>query len=490
MPRRTYVYLLVAAFAPIGAKAYDLVPLWESYSAPNHDSFYTENPDEHIYSTQIGYQDHGAAFWLPCSQNVPGPDGQPGVDIPNLGYTSDIPMMFACAQPFAATPLYRLYKWLPATDHFYTTSASDVRGAQSIGYNYEGVEGYVFTVQVAGSVPLYGLSVCFLVGGNCDVEHRYTISTDSRTSLVNAGWNYEGIVGYVFDGDDDAYVAAAYTGTMNGHPVYANRPVPVPIQNVVPPATTIAISGQGAVGARGQGTFFENGYLFSNSTPRPIGAEQQRVRFTLYTGTLFDPGSNLDHIPVALYFHAQTGSDGFRSNPYDGIGIFFSVPQWGGNACHSAFTSGGQVFIERFADPPETPDYFDADDCRSNLSQPLQSRHYYDVTITADDNAVLNAVVTDHFTHALLPLAQPDALPFSFAAKYPCPLTHAPGTLGTSMVYCNNPFTPDRYANFRTGYAFMPMFEDFPAAAGTGSGSVSNFTIQWLDAAGSVLWSR
>jgi hypothetical protein len=205
---------------------------------------------------------------------------------------------------------------------------------------------------------------------------------------------------------------------------------------------------------------------------------------------LFDPGSNLDHIPVMLYFHAQTGSDGMRSNPYDGIGMFFSFPQWGGNACHSPFTSGGQVFIERFADPPETPYHFDADDCRANLAQPLQSAHYYDVTITADDNAVMDVTIADASTNAILPLAQPGALPYSFASKYACPLTHMAGALDTSMVYCDNPFSPDRFANFRTGYALTPMFQDSPAAAGMGIGSFSNFTVQWLDADGNTLRSQ
>lgn len=472
----------------VHAQALDLVPMWESYSAVSNDSFYTENPAEHAYSVQIGFKDHGVAFWMPCSQNVPGPDGQPGVEIPNLGFTSDLPMNFACAKPAGAVPLYRLYKGAPATDHFYTTSASDVLGAQEIGYAYEGVEGYIFTWPVSGSVPLYQLSVCFFAGGTCDVEHRYTISADSRDTLIRAGWNDEGVAGYVFDGYDEGYVTAQYQGTMNGRAVSASYPSVLPIRNVTPPAGVQRLQGQGVVGERGiPGAFDVTGYLFSNSTPRPLGAAKQRLAFTLYTGTLFDPGSNLDHIPVMLYFHAQVGSDGLRSNPYDGIGVFFSFPEWGGNACHSSFTSGGQIFVERFADPPDTPYYFDANDCRANLAKPLQSMRYYDVVITADDNAVLDVKVTDDSTRKVLPLAQPGALPYSFASEYACPLTHAAGALDTSMVYCNNPFSPDRFANFRTGYALTPMFQDKPAAVGSGIGNFSNFSVQWLNANGDAL---
>jgi len=62
--------------------------------------------------------------------------------------------------------------------------------------------------------------------------------------------------------------------------------------------------------------------------------------------------------------------------------------------------------------------------------------------------------------------------------------------LDAATLYCDNPYSPDRYADFRTGYAVWPMFQDSPAASGTGVGSFSNFTVQWLDKNGRVLWTQ
>lgn len=483
---------VVAVTASTCALAYDLVPMWESYLAIGHDSFYTENPAEHASSVRDTYEDHGVAFWLPCAQDVPGPNGQPGITIPNLGFSDDLPMQFACRRPYGAAPLYRFYKGAPATDHFYTTSVPDADLAQlSLGYAYEGVEGFVLTNPVAGSVPLYQLTTCFATSHGCDVEHRYTISADTKATLVRAGWSNEGILGYVFGGYDNPSVLARYVGTLNGYAVTSSSYSVVPVQNVTPPARSLTLAGRGAIGARAQaGAFTDYGYLASNSTARPAGAASQRVTFTLYTGSLFDASTNIDHIPVILYYHAQAGSDGFRADPYDGIGVFFSVPQWGGNACGNASTWGGQIFIERFAAPPDTAHGFDQDNCRSNLAQPLQPRHYYDIVITADDAATLDVTVRDHATHQVLRLARTGALPYSFAGKYACPLTHVAGSLTPAQLYCNNPFSSDRFANFRTGYALWPMFQDVAPANGTGVGAFSNFTVQWLDHAGAVLWSQ
>jgi len=149
VPAVRHRLLLVAAGA--SAHAYDLVPMWESRANSSRDSFYTQNQAEHLYSVQIGFQEYGAAFWLPCAQNVAGPDGQTGSVFANLGFTDDVPM---CARPAGAAPLYRFYKGSPATDHFYTTSKADADLVQTMGYVYEGVEGYVFSAPGPGRVPL------------------------------------------------------------------------------------------------------------------------------------------------------------------------------------------------------------------------------------------------------------------------------------------------------------------------------------------------
>ena len=75
------------------------------------------------------------------------------------------------------------------------------------------------------------------------------------------------------------------------------------------------------------------------------------------------------------------------------------------------------------------------------------------------------------------------------AVAYSTVLTLA-GAGSQACAYDLVPMWEARAANFRTGYALWPMFQDQPAASGTGIGSFSGFTVQWLDAFGNVLWSQ
>jgi hypothetical protein len=55
-------------------------------------------------------------------------------------------------------PSGELFRLANATDHFYTTSATERQDAvTNFGYVYEGVACYVFPIQMPGTVPLYRL---------------------------------------------------------------------------------------------------------------------------------------------------------------------------------------------------------------------------------------------------------------------------------------------------------------------------------------------
>jgi hypothetical protein len=210
---------LAVLCASVQANAYDLMALWESRDPASTDTFYTTYYNDYTGTTfppsqqGYGWEAHGVAAWVPCSlDTLNGPNGEvsyrgaaPFLDTPSgdsaspsrytHGYTAQ--MNFACAQPSGALPLYRLYKGAPQTDHVYTTSVTEFNSLKATDYGFDRVEGYLFTTQVSGSSPLYRLSKgANLV--NQDVEHRYTLSSSARQSLLTAGWSDEGVIGYAF----------------------------------------------------------------------------------------------------------------------------------------------------------------------------------------------------------------------------------------------------------------------------------------------------
>jgi hypothetical protein len=91
----------------------------------------------------------------------------------------------------ALVPLYESYN-SKIGDHFYTDSATEKNNVAYYGYQYQGIQGYVYPTQVSGSVPLYELY------SSTVTDHFYTDSASQKNSVVAYyGYKYETIEGYV-----------------------------------------------------------------------------------------------------------------------------------------------------------------------------------------------------------------------------------------------------------------------------------------------------
>lgn len=471
------------------ARAYDLVQLFETHYAgdvapgvPESDTFLTTDLRQSDDSVNLdGAARRGVVAWLPCAPaTLSGPGGQaplPGTSNPDMGFP--MPMAFACARPPSSAPFYRLYKGWPETEHLYTADVAEATAAIASGYAFERVEGYIFTSPPPGSTALHRLSICVAGTDGCNRERRYTISANAKDALLAAGWIDEGIAGYVYDGYVNETVLAKFDGRYNGIAVTNAAPTTIPMQNVVPPKSREALKGTERNPLYGYGQ--------SNSTPRPANAAKMRAKFSFYTGDLFGPSSNVSHIPIVLYGHAQGASDGISAGPVDGIGIFFAKANVGFAAranCPLDTTQGGQIWVELYGRDSRI-------ECETQLRNPLLPYTWYDVVLTVDDEAVLDLEVRFGLFGGFGPrlpfkpgLAHP---PVSYASRYPCPLDPDSALLTPENAYCANPYAQDRVPNRRTGYLVIPVF--LASAAPANGGAIRGFTIQWLDARNNVLSS-
>ncbi|KAG6911080.1 hypothetical protein DXG01_004595 [Tephrocybe rancida] len=98
-----------------------------------------------------------------------------------------------CGDPGATLPLLRAWS-LSVTDHFYTTSASEMQNAvTNLGYVAEGTTGYVFTNQQPSTVALFRL---YSPGAQ---DHFYTTNAAERDNAIHSlGYTSEGVVGYIY----------------------------------------------------------------------------------------------------------------------------------------------------------------------------------------------------------------------------------------------------------------------------------------------------
>jgi len=444
------------------ASAYDLIPLWESRHVSTTATFYTTYYNDHRSALAVdGHEEHGVVAWVPCSNDVlNGPNGEISYkgsasypDIPSgdwitpsrfrHGYSAA--MDFPCAQPSGTLPLYSMYKWTPETDFIYTTSVSEFNSKKALGYVFGRVEGYIFSSQVSGSVPLYRLSIGVNTP-NADAEHRYVVSASAKQSLLNAGWTDEGIAGYVFSSYVNSTVnATQYTGTFNGFNVSPTTTTAIPIKNVVPY--------NGVTTFGGNSTTVQYGTYASNTTVRPVGAVWQYMTFQIYTADIFSPGSSLNHAPFYLHYASTAGRTQMSGiPPYDGIGVAL-VPgnTLNGVSCSGAPTGGGQVFFEIGEAK--------AVSCAANVLQPLQKNTKYTFTYYLDDAAnVVLTIRNDALGTYLQFLDGSTTFSKSFLSLYSCPLNPPYGTLPANKTYCANAYSANGYPLNNTGYMALPLF--------------------------------
>lgn len=103
----------------------------------------------------------------------------------------------ALAGPVAAlnaVPLHRFVELHGSFYHFYTADQKEAEGLKkNAGWKYEGIIGYVFPKKVNDTVPLYRLLKSEFGGTN----HFYTVDMNEANNAIQGGWIAEGIAGYV-----------------------------------------------------------------------------------------------------------------------------------------------------------------------------------------------------------------------------------------------------------------------------------------------------
>ncbi len=93
--------------------------------------------------------------------------------------------------------MYRMYN-KNSGEHFYTASATERDTLVNVGWNYEGI---AWTAPAISGTPVYRLFNPYAKNteGTVVGDHHYTTSADERDMLTGIGWQYEGI-GWYSDG--------------------------------------------------------------------------------------------------------------------------------------------------------------------------------------------------------------------------------------------------------------------------------------------------
>ncbi|GLB43034.1 hypothetical protein LshimejAT787_1204830 [Lyophyllum shimeji] len=106
--------------------------------------------------------------------------------------TTRIIGFFFSTRRFNTVPLFFLFH--PRTnDFFYTTNVAERNNAiRNLGYQNRGVAGFIFFNQRCGGSPL------FRMFNPRRGQHFYTTSPAERANAKRLGWNDEGVTGFIF----------------------------------------------------------------------------------------------------------------------------------------------------------------------------------------------------------------------------------------------------------------------------------------------------
>lgn len=114
------------------------------------------------------------------------------------GYVDMGPIGYVNAGPERGSrPLMCFHVGAPKTDTSCTISALEQRIARALGYEETGIEGFVPSERVAGSIVLFRVSRAY-GEGNKDREHRFVVDPDELERLRKLGWSYDGSKGFVY----------------------------------------------------------------------------------------------------------------------------------------------------------------------------------------------------------------------------------------------------------------------------------------------------
>ncbi|KAF7351631.1 hypothetical protein MSAN_01595700 [Mycena sanguinolenta] len=101
-------------------------------------------------------------------------------------------LIFPFSEP-STVPLFALRGTGTPSAYFYTTNATERDEVLAQGWQNWTTAGYIYPSQICGSVPLYRLHY---IAAN--TNYIYTTSTTTRDdAILNQGFTYEGIAGYV-----------------------------------------------------------------------------------------------------------------------------------------------------------------------------------------------------------------------------------------------------------------------------------------------------
>ncbi len=106
-------------------------------------------------------------------------------------------------------PIYRMYSPF-VTDHFYTTNYNEyTTTAVAVGYQQEGILGYIYSSPQAGTTPVYRMYSPFVK------DHFYTTNyNEYTTTAVAVGYQQEGILGYVYSSSQSPLSEATVSITV------------------------------------------------------------------------------------------------------------------------------------------------------------------------------------------------------------------------------------------------------------------------------------
>lgn len=258
----SFVFLLGVFPQPSAATPYQpnppLSPLFHTYNASATDHFYTLNYAESYASTQIGYTAQGIAAYLERT-----------------------------AQP-TTSPFRRYYKGPPQVEHIYLTDnyPDELSYVLANGYVAEGIEGYLYTQQVPGSIALYRLGKFNANTG--DLVHIYATSISEANNLIAQGWTYDHVAGYM-----------ARTSTFSGIPGSGPDGFPyIPGGHYMSRRCGTHTSCQSEKGFRN----YYVGYKSVLSTSKPAGTTRQTLSFDLWSPDYF---SSTQHEHIALGLHGE-----------------------------------------------------------------------------------------------------------------------------------------------------------------------------------------